>query len=145
MKKKILLSRTLLLLVFCGAILSQPTRAATRSSAVEVANPKAIPPRDPAAKPQLIDLSKHYNAALTDVWHGDPPGNDLSTLPPGIHKFGGTEFDIRGIVQLSSRALKLAIPDYPEGVNGIQVGLKARRLHFGHPCGLRMAPAVTRI
>jgi hypothetical protein len=105
----------------------------------------AIPARAADARPQLLDLSRHYNASLADAWHGDPPGNDLASLPTGVHRLAGVEFDLRGVVQLSSRAFKLAQPKYPEEVKGIEVGLKVQRLHLLQACGWRMARPDTRL
>jgi hypothetical protein len=90
------------------------------------------PPRDPNADPRLIDLSKYYNAVLTDSWHGKP-GNDLSTLPSGLQKFAGVEYDVRGIIQLSSKSLSRK--SFPQRVNGIKIGRKCAQLHFLHAVG----------
>ena len=61
------------------------------SDSVAAAKAKAqteIPERDPRAPAKLIDLTKHYNAALTEGWHrtgpNEPIANDLSNLPRGI-------------------------------------------------------------
>jgi len=105
------------------------------SDAVAAAKAKSqteIPERDSRAPAKLIDLTKHYNAALTEGWHrtgpNEPIANDLSTLPRGIQKIAGTEFDIRGLIQLGSR--KLSHPRFPLSAKNIDVNQKAARVHF---------------
>jgi hypothetical protein len=96
-----------------------------------------IPPRDPKTPANLIDLTSVYNAALTDTWHrtgpNEPVANDLSSLPRGVHKFAGVEFDTRGLIQLGSR--KLSHPRFPLSAKQIKVDQKATRLHFLHSTG----------
>jgi hypothetical protein len=96
-----------------------------------------IPPRDSRAPARLIDLSKHYNAALTEGWHrtgpNDPVANDLSTLPRGLQKIAGVDFDLRGVIQLVGR--KLNHPRFPAAARNIKVDQKASRLHFLHATG----------
>jgi hypothetical protein len=96
-----------------------------------------IPPRDPRTPANLIDLSRHYNAALTEGWHrtgpNEPIASDLSTLPRGIQKISGVEFDIRGLIQLGSR--KLHSPRFPLAARDIKVDQKAKRLQFLHSTG----------
>jgi hypothetical protein len=89
-----------------------------------------IPSRSLDAPQSLIDLSSHYNAPLTEPWHSQRVGNDLAALPRGLQVLAGTQFDIRGIVQLAGRQEPYLSQVYPKKVDGIRVGLKARRLHF---------------
>lgn len=91
-----------------------------------------FPPRDPTAKPGEIDLTRYYNAALTQSWHGNE-NNDLASLPSGLQTFGGVEFDVRGIVQLSSKTP--AAKNYPPQIKGIKINRKCRTLHFLHAAG----------
>lgn len=90
------------------------------------------PERDPKASPQLLDLTAFFNARLTDTWHGtrNASGNDLGSLPEGIQKLEGIEYDLRGIVQLASKAP--TANRYPTIVTGIKVNRKAEKLHFLH-------------
>jgi hypothetical protein len=90
------------------------------------------PARDANAGKQLLDLSSFYNALLSDSWHGST-GNDLGALSPGLHTFGGVEFDVRGIVQLSSKTP--SAEKFPEQVKDIKVQQKCRRIHFLHSAG----------
>ncbi len=96
-----------------------------------------IPPRDARTSPNLVDLSKFYNAALTEGWHrtgpNEPIANDLSAIPAGVQKFADVDFDIRGVVQLSSQ--KLNSPRFPLAAQDIKVERKARKLHFLHATG----------
>ena len=96
-----------------------------------------IPARDSNASAKLVDLTRFYNAALTEGWHrtgpNEPIANDLSALPRGIQKFAGVEFDARGVIQLGSR--KLTHPKFPLSAKDIKVGQKATRLHFLHSTG----------
>ena len=88
-----------------------------------------VPARDPAAPQQLLDLTRFYNAGLTQSWHGSS-GNDLGALPRGLQNLAGVEFDLRGIVQLASKSPSST--NYPVEIQGIKVGQKCQRLHFLH-------------
>ena len=96
-----------------------------------------IPPRDPKTPANLLDLSRFYNAALTEGWHrtgpNEPIANDLSQLPSGIQKVADVEFDVRGVIQFSSQ--KLVSTRFPLAAKEIKVDRKARRLHFLHATG----------
>jgi hypothetical protein len=89
-----------------------------------------IPPRDPKTPANLLDLSTYYDASLTEQWHrltpSEPIANDLSLLPRGIQKLADVPFDIRGVVQFSSR--KLSSPRYPRSIRRVKVDQKASRL-----------------
>ncbi len=109
------------------------------AAASDSGNPK-IPPRDPKARPELIDLSKHYTAALTESWHpasnmAGETGNDLSELPRGVQKLGGIEFDVRGLIQLSAMGIGNSRGAYPQQANGIKIELRCKRLQFLHGTG----------
>ena len=111
--------------------------AADAVASLQARSQSEIPPRDPRASAKLIDLTKQYNAALTEGWHrtgpNEPIANDLSTLPRGVQKIAGVEFDVRGLIQLGSR--KLSHPRYPLAVRDIKVDQKAARLQFLHSTG----------
>jgi len=89
---------------------------------------KDFPPRDPKATPRLLDLTAYYNGVLTNGWQGFA-GNDLGSLPTGIQRFDGIEFDIRGVIQLNGAELPTVFTDH---VSGIAVGQKCGRIHFLH-------------
>ena len=96
-----------------------------------------IPARAATAGPGLVDLTPHYNAALTETWHaGGLANNTLKDLPRGIQEFGGVEFDVRGIVQLTGQeAARTLTVKFPKEVTGIQVGRKGAKVHFLQACG----------
>ena len=102
-----------------------------------------IPPRDPAALPELVDLSAYYNVSLTQSIHplpNDTPVNDLAELPRGIQTFAGTRFDVRGIVHLGSKATELR--RFPPSALDIRVRQKCRRLQFLHSASWQDVPGV---
>lgn len=78
-----------------------------------------------------VDLSAHFNAALTNAWHfrSGRGSATLQALPQGLQEFGGVPFDVRGIVQLAS-VRTTNLPQYPERSTGIPVGGLCRALHF---------------
>jgi tRNA A-37 threonylcarbamoyl transferase component Bud32 len=87
-----------------------------------------IPARDPNAGRNLIDLTAHYNAVLSENWM-DPRGggDDLRELPIGIQKLAGTEFDVRGVIQVEQGCRK-----HPPEILGVVIGQPCRRIHFLH-------------
>jgi len=89
--------------------------------------PVAVLPRDPHATSSQIDLSMHYNRPLGNGGLEVDVDNDLSDLSPGMREFGGTVFDVRGIVGCgglcpSGRLL-------PAQARNIRVRAKCRRIH----------------
>jgi hypothetical protein len=99
----------------------------------------AIPARDSRTSLNQLDLTRFYNAALTQSWQtpeyerkGDM---DLSELPRGLVEFGGITFDARGIVQVSGQSMKAQGGNFPEQIKGIPVNRKCRRIHFLHGTG----------
>jgi hypothetical protein len=101
-----------------------------------------IPARDPKADSRLIDLSGKYNALLTEQWHPDANGlpsggNHLGTLPRGVQKLGGTDFDVRGVIQLTGTQAEFAGAAFPESRTGIKVGQKCKQLHMLQATGWR--------
>jgi WD40 repeat protein len=90
--------------------------------------PVKVPARLATAKAHLIDLSRYYNAALTEIWH--PGGSDVAELPQGIQTFAGVEFDVRGLIQVGSES-----PDsvkYRKKISGIRIARQSQRLQFLH-------------
>ena len=79
--------------------------ASNPNAAARAASPASpYPPRDPQARPGLVDLTAYYNASLTESWHGSPK-NNLASLPTGVQNFAGVDYDVRGIIQLASKSL----------------------------------------
>jgi hypothetical protein len=111
---------------------------AAEAAAVAAARSKAsIPARAANTSSNLIDLTRHYNAALSESWHpagpGGAPSSNLEWLPSGLQKFGGVEFDVRGLIQLRSK--QLTAGRFPLSASNIKVGQKATKLHFLHSTG----------
>src|SRR5687767_9272003 len=76
------------------------TAAPTYPGAVESQPEMAVSETPFGHAPRFVDLSAHYNAALTAAWHfasGRGPAT-LRDLPQGVQEFGGVLFDVRGIV-----------------------------------------------
>lgn len=97
-----------------------------------------IPPRPATAGPNLLDLSNHYNAALTQNWHARPPDHDkphYGPLQEKLQKLNGVTFDVRGVIQLAGIATCQDLLDYPEAVSGIPVNGQWQKLHFLHALG----------
>jgi hypothetical protein len=124
-------------------IVPQEGRAPTNSDHVSW----TVPPRDPTARPELIDLSSYYNGPITQGWV--PPltpervaGNCLLGLKPGLQVLGGVQFDVRALVQLAGLGLRERVEAFPEQVNGIKVGQLCRRLHFLHAAAWTEPPGV---
>jgi hypothetical protein len=73
-----------------------------------------------------VDLSAQFS---NDAVYGSAL---LASLPHGRQRFAGTEFEVQGIVQVSSASLKQYADRFPTEVKGIAVKRKARLLHFLH-------------
>lgn len=100
--------------------------------------------RPETATDAQVDLSKHYNGSFTAGWipsnaWSKKEDKNLTQLKPGITTLGETAFDIRGVVQLSSRRL-IDVSDFPQQMSGIAIGAKAGQLHFLHACGWAATP-----
>jgi WD40 repeat protein len=85
-----------------------------------------VPPRNPKAEPELIDLSSFYNFSKRT---GD---DSIASLPSGLQTFAGTRFDVRGVVQLDDENQPGAFSSFPTGVCQIPINRICRRLHFLH-------------
>jgi WD40 repeat protein/predicted Ser/Thr protein kinase len=116
-----------------GSLLNDPVSRAFLQS--------ELPPRTPSIKPQLIDLGQAFNATLSSDWYAVKNSN-LSAVPLGFQQFGGTTFELRGVIKLSCKTLvdrEINRPErwYPRAANGIAVNLKCERLHLLHGTGFR--------
>jgi hypothetical protein len=100
------------------------------SAAYREGRAKRVPARYPLTLPGMADLSDFYNSSLDERWHPGEAGNNLSCLPSGILVFSGVPFDVRGLIQLSSRTLQAVVGDFPQGVVGMKIGQRCRLLHF---------------
>ena len=90
-----------------------------------------IPQRDARATLRHIDLGGHYNAALAEAFNFN--SSAAAVFTPGLQVFGGTEFDLRGLVQLASREIaSWGVRPFPEAVQKIAIGQSFDRLHLLH-------------
>jgi WD40 repeat protein/predicted Ser/Thr protein kinase len=113
-------------------------------------HPPNIPPRDPQAKSNLLDLTTHYNGSLTEGWF--PPyatyttaERSLTELPSGLQEFAGVQFDVRGVIQVGGNEFNAETgASWPAEAKGINANQKCRRLHFLHgaPNGSVLSSAV---
>jgi eukaryotic-like serine/threonine-protein kinase len=93
-----------------------------------------LPPHDPRAPAQLLDLSLYFNGTLdwNSLDHYIPPAPFLADLPRGLKALpgsGGVRWDLRGVVQLNKDP---EIPGFPRAVADIQVRQRCHCLHFLH-------------
>jgi hypothetical protein len=107
-----------------------------------------IPARDPKADSRLIDLTGKYNALLSEQWHPDANGlpsgvNHLDALPRGVQKLGGTDFDVRGVIQLTGTQAEFAGGAFPESQPGIKIGQKCKQLTMLQATGWRTEDGTT--
>jgi serine/threonine protein kinase len=104
-----------------------------------------LPKRTPETPPNLIDLSKFYNVSLdgNGTWQLSPSSEHA--IQKGPQRFGEVLFDVRGAVRLFSPHPSYAKMPFPQGVEGIEMSRKCRRLHFLHfvfnsaPTGVKVA------
>jgi eukaryotic-like serine/threonine-protein kinase len=110
----------------------QPTVEKPASTLPSAAERGRFPRRDDRAGPNLVDLSRFYNLSLQEDL-ADALGDNYAALPQGLRRFGAVEFDVRGIVQLSSLEMRNRLGNmYPRSVTNIPVGHKLVRLHSLH-------------
>ncbi|MHB9009401.1 MAG: protein kinase domain-containing protein, partial [Limisphaerales bacterium] len=89
-----------------------------------------LPARDPSTPVGCLDLTDHYTGTLNMISHMNSDvwleGDYLQPLPKGAVQFGGVDFDVRGVIQLTLRThlgplATLIWADYPERVESIPV------------------------
>jgi eukaryotic-like serine/threonine-protein kinase len=93
-----------------------------------------FPLRDPMLSPKLIDLSAHYNSRLNKIRRNTlfHLTNNFSTFPRGVVTLGGTQFDIRGIVQLLGSENEKRNEPVPRACREIRVTQTCHALQFLH-------------
>jgi hypothetical protein len=103
-------------------------------AAQEVSRACGIPRREAQDLPNLIDLSAFYNAGFKGNWFNGNTNDDLSDLPVGIQALDGTQFDVRGLIQLRGDQFRFAkaATRVPEQVAGLPTSRECRRVHFLH-------------
>lgn len=100
------------------------------------------PERSRETPPELLDLTRFYNASLerdwTPYWRLSDLDKNLAQLPQGIHKFLDVKFDVRGIIQL--RSIEPGWESFPKQVTGIPIGFKVSTIHVLHGTAYHEAP-----
>jgi hypothetical protein len=126
------------------------TARKTSASAPPVKTPdlSKIPARDPKADARMVDLTGKYNALLTEQWHPDANGlpagaNHLAALTNGVQKLGGTDFDIRGVIQLTGTQAEFAGGTFPESQPGIKIDQKCKQLTMLQAAGWQTEDGTT--
>lgn len=88
--------------------------------------------RSKQGMPDLLDLSEHYNCALTEELSAGSPIS-LGAIPQGIQLYADAVFDVRGMIRLSGQ--NYSDPDtgsFPQSAEPIRVDRTIRKLHFLH-------------
>ena len=83
---------------------------------------RVVPPRDPQEGPEVIDLSQYYNRSKRN--------KSMASLPSGLQTFGGTGFDVRGVIQLLDADQAEPLAPFTKEVRGIRINRACHRLHF---------------
>jgi len=101
-----------------------------------------FPRRSPLTEGRLIDISSHYNAALSESWHAPNLGFNLLPFTEGSHirRIDGIEFDIRGVLQLAGTGSAGSTNKFPHQVQGIAIHQRCYRIHFFQGTGWSTAP-----
>jgi WD40 repeat protein len=96
-----------------------------------------IPPQPPEAPENLIDLSDYYTRPLADAPGTDWPSEvyNLSSLPRGIQRLAGVQFDLRGWVRLLGGYGEIGRSAARERIPGIKITRRCQHLHFLHGTG----------
>jgi hypothetical protein len=122
---------------------SQAERTYEWFDSIKAWNP--IPPRDPSATADQVDLTDYYGTSLDDDWFNHP-GHDLHDVPHGLHTFGGVLFDVRGLIVLAgTESLAVSGLALPEAVLGIPVGRKGKAVDFLQAAAFVGTPAGAKI
>ncbi|TAN05602.1 MAG: serine/threonine protein kinase [Rhodanobacteraceae bacterium] len=98
------------------------------AAAIRVLPGGAIPLREPAVPPGLLDLTPYYTFGLTDSFI-DPAGEsgDFTWLPRGVQRLLGVDYDLRGGVRMTrgaSMRLDLAASSGPRAFGAIHALLR---------------------
>ena len=108
--------------------------------AASVAPPAPKKPLVTAEKPATTDsitrtgpvnLSRYYNAGISNSWLGGEPNDDLSTLKPSKHTYAGINFENKGgLIQVGGKSLTAT--NYTNVVRSIRVRRICQTLNFLH-------------
>jgi hypothetical protein len=92
-----------------------------------------IPARSAGALGAWIDLSAFYNATLPGSWLPTPEAgmaDESLPIPLGTNRWGGIDFDVRGVIQLGGPALASRGGKFPEQVSGVPIERRCRKIHL---------------
>ncbi len=93
--------------------------------------PTEILPRDPRAPSGVVNLETVMNRPLESREGSNDGLREVPTdLPLGVSRLGGVDFEIRGVVQMSSRGGPLPERKWPARVTLPLPGKAARRMHL---------------
>lgn len=123
-------------LIFVAVSLHQTSKGKLEKLKLEgEALARAIPVRAEKLPEGLLDLTAYYNMDLLETLaDGAPAGNNYAALGPGLHRLGGTHYDVRGLVQMrgfdNRWAAQILVP----------VNQRGSRIHFLHAARYGNAP-----
>jgi len=134
---------------FDGKLVDSP--ADWESTMTNLVNPRELTARKlyfasrrierPPVPVTTIDLAPYYNARLSDALHAreDQSGPSLAKFPKGRSVFNGVEFEVNGVIQLTSKQLSATAPDrFPSNVNNIRINRKVKVLHVLNGTGWKV-------
>ena len=103
---------------------------------------QAIAERTKDLSSRFVDLGTHYNVTLEEFPYQTEQSTRTLTetfgeIKPGVSKFGGIQFDVRGIVALAGKETELSAGLYElnQDVYGIAIGRKASAINLLHGAG----------
>ena len=111
----------------------------TRSAARKMTLKARIAPRDKTLSAKYIDLTPHYNAALSEDPYLEAKrqpyvSESFAVLKSGLDTYAGVSFDVRGLIALHGvqTALRQQVAGLAKGVREISIGQSARAVHLLH-------------
>lgn len=87
---------------------------------------EAPTPRQPNLPSRLFDLTQYFNAPLVGLAGQNYIAAAYQELTPGLHRFLGVDYDVRGIIALAEPSFAHQVnPDHPppQEVRGIRPGI----------------------
>lgn len=96
---------------------------------------KRIPPRTTSAPAACLDLEGCFTGTLSPGWivpQEPRKAIGLPDLPRGLVNLGGSQFEIRGVVQLAGTESRLRGGSFPTAARGLPLPPKCGRIHFLH-------------
>jgi hypothetical protein len=102
-----------------------------------------VVPRDPKTPARLINLDEFYNASLSRSWSSSSGdlASHLGDLQAGVQTLAGTEFDVRGLIQIRCERFLSVL--FPLAVTNIPIDQRCARLQFLHAASWESRPGTT--